>query len=137
MDYPARREVLRVVALREARLAMEEELREQEAWEMLLLGAREGVFMGAVSKRGGSGGVGPGAQEAGGSIGSPKKHRDSGSGPSVGSSALSPSHPRSYEAAAAGGWRAWLRVCAACEEPGGQVRVRAGRGALSSSSAKR
>ncbi|EFJ49391.1 hypothetical protein VOLCADRAFT_89771 [Volvox carteri f. nagariensis] len=111
----ARREVVRVVALREARMAAEEERREQEAWELLLTGAREGAAATAGppggGRRGGGGGAPGGSSGAGfGGAGGGRDRdglgmRAAGGGGEGG----------------VGGWRSRLRVCAACEEPGGQV----------------
>nr|BCL66111.1 hypothetical protein [Volvox africanus] len=104
------REILRVVALREARLAEEEERREQAAWEMMLNGVRDGVLPGTTSRRGGSSDSGPG-------LGDLCSSEPLAVG---GISTRSGSRSSAHETGVSG-WRSRLLVCAACEENGGQV----------------
>nr|BCL66177.1 hypothetical protein [Volvox reticuliferus] len=105
-----RREILRVVALREARLAEEEERREQAAWEMMLNGVREGAHTGITSRRGGGSGSGSG-------LGDPC----SSASLAVGGTSMGSRYRSKVHETGVSGWRSRLMVCAACEEPGGQV----------------
>nr|BCL66237.1 hypothetical protein [Volvox reticuliferus] len=105
-----RREILRVVALREARLAEEEERREQAAWEMMLNGVREGAHTGITSRRGSGSGSGSG-------LGDPC----SSASLAVGGTSTGSRYRSKVHETGVSGWRSLLMVCAACEEPGGQV----------------
>ncbi|GLI62898.1 hypothetical protein VaNZ11_005720 [Volvox africanus] len=104
------REILRVVALREARLAEDEERQDQAAWEMMLNRAREGALPGTTSRRGGGSGFGPWLGDT-----------CSSASLAVGGSSTGSGNRSGVRETGFNGWRSRLRICAACEEPGGQV----------------